>query len=187
MSCITSVGSTPWALRDLVQPTDQGYSGRVGCGWGVRTGKGGMSRCGLNELMFGAVRPDAVFAREDRHEGRERTFMAREALSAGDYPSIHVHVLGQILFSPRLFLLEHVVPPPKGDQYDFVGYCHAELLHRDGKHHWQSDPAHIRCSGEPPQNPHPQPTTGRTIAQLVSSAQCADTQCASLDSIFVWP
>ena len=33
---------------------------------------------------------------------------------------------------------------PKGDQHDdFVGYCHAELFHRDGKCVWQNDPARI--------------------------------------------
>lgn len=37
-----------------------------------------------------------------------------------------------------------LVPRPEGDQHDFVGYCHAELFHRDGRHIWQSGPARVR-------------------------------------------
>ncbi|KAG8215866.1 PLC-like phosphodiesterase [Butyriboletus roseoflavus] len=80
----------------------------------------------LNEAIFGGtggwvVRPDPDFAPElEGGDGRRgRRFMGRVVgLSA--------------------------LPRPEGDQHDFVGYCHAELFHRDGRRIWQSDPARVR-------------------------------------------
>ncbi|KAF8556647.1 PLC-like phosphodiesterase [Imleria badia] len=39
------------------------------------------------------------------------------------------------------------LPRPEGDQGDFVGYCYAELFHRDGKRVWQSDTACVQRDG----------------------------------------
>ena len=38
----------------------------------------------------------------------------------------------------------YAVPQTEGDHDDFVGYCYAELFHRDGKRVWQSDAAYFR-------------------------------------------
>ena len=43
----------------------------------------------------------------------------------------------------------HAVPRPEGDQSDFVGYCHTELFHRDGKRIWRSDPARVQRDAVP--------------------------------------
>jgi phosphatidylinositol phospholipase C delta len=81
----------------------------------------------LNEAMFGGtggwvVRPNSEI--EGGDEGRKWNFMGRVVgLSA--------------------------LPQPEGDQHDFVGYCHAELLHRDGKRIWRSDPARAHRDAAP--------------------------------------
>ena len=43
----------------------------------------------------------------------------------------------------------HAVSRSEGDQHDFVGVCHAELFHRDGKRIWQSDPARAQRDAVP--------------------------------------
>ncbi|KAH0835716.1 PLC-like phosphodiesterase [Lanmaoa asiatica] len=84
----------------------------------------------LNEAMFGGTggwvaKPDPELAR---------------GLEGGDR--------GRRRFTGRVVGLS-ALPRPEGDEHDLVGYCQAELFHRDGKRIWQSNPARVECDAAP--------------------------------------
>ena len=96
----------------------------------------------LNEAMFAGtcgwiVRPNAESARKVART----KFVARVVGASAREYKVHRRGLS--------YLVSYAVPRPKGDQHDFVGYCHAELVHRDVRQIWQSDHVHGHSEAVP--------------------------------------